>query len=243
MKKLLIILLSLNAFQLYSQNENTKEYIAVIGKADGTYIPDMVTMRFEVRIIEKKQKDAVRKLNDQTMKLIDKLVKLGVKSDQIKMSNYYLNEAYDYSGSNTKNVGFETSQTLEYEVMFDKDKFYSLVDSISFAGFQNLYFTYHMSLSDSLKAKVKKELISKATIEAKNIALTLSEASNVKLGNIFSIEYTANRYDLYGDFILPPPPPVEIYDAKCEAPKISRNISVRGIDLYQEIRIVYKIIN
>lgn len=135
---------------------------------------------FEVRIIEKKQKDAVIKLNEQTIRLVNRLIKLGVKSEQIKMSNFYLNKAYDYSGSKNKNVGFETSLTLEYEVKFDKDKFYYLVDSITFSGFQNLYFTYHMSLSDSLKANVKKELISKATIEAKNFALTLSEASNVK---------------------------------------------------------------
>jgi hypothetical protein len=61
------------------------------------------------------------------------------------------------------------------------------------------------------------------------------------LGNVFSIEYTDNRYDLYGESILPPPPPAELFDAKFEAPKISRSISIRGLDLHQEIRIVYRI--
>lgn len=244
MKKLLVLLFVSASLQLYSQTENTGEYIAAIGKANGNYIPDMVMLQFEIKVVEKKQKDAVTKLNQQTNSLLERLAKLGIKQEEIKLSNFYLNEAYDYTDNKTKKLGFETSQSLEYETKFIKEKFYEFIDSISKAGLTSLSFSYEMSLSDSMKAEIKKELIIKATKEARSLAQTLADASNVKLGNIFSIEYTGNRFDLYGKLVPPPPPPpMESYSCAIAAPKISSNISIEGINSYQEVRIVYRIIN
>lgn len=56
MKKLLVLLFVSASLQLYSQTENTGKYIAAIGKANGNYIPDMVMLQFEIKVVEKKQK-------------------------------------------------------------------------------------------------------------------------------------------------------------------------------------------
>jgi uncharacterized protein YggE len=88
-------------------------------------------------------------------------------------------------------------------------------------------------------------LIRKASDDATKIAMTLAKSRNVTLGSIYTIEYTANNFSLYGLDTLPPPPPpppAEEY-LKRDAPRISQSISMKGIQTEQQVRIVYRINN
>jgi uncharacterized protein YggE len=214
----------------------------VIGKATDSYIPDMVTFNFSINATEKKQNDAVYKMNDQSEKVIDIISRLGYNTKEIKLSNYELGEDIDYSGDKPKNNGYRASLSFELEIKYTEDSFNTLLDSISAHKIPDLNFTYTSTFSDELQDKIKKELITKASDNAESIAKTLAIARNVELGNIFSIEYTNSNFSLYGQGILPPPPPpMEVYAEQMSAPRISSSISMRGIFNSQEVRIIYRI--
>jgi uncharacterized protein YggE len=242
MKYLLLIPLCLCFFQLNGQSLNSGEYIAVIGKASDSYVPDMVTFDFSISVTEKKQNEAVLKLNSQTEKTINIISRLGYNSKDIKLSDYSLGEDINYYGEKPKNNGYKASINLELEIKYSEKNFNAVIDSISANKIPDLNFTYRSSFSDSLKEKIKQELITKASGDAQNIAQILAKSRNVTLGDIFSIEYTDNNFSLYGQNILPPPPPSDaMYDANIAPPKISANLSMRQISTQQQVRIIYRI--
>lgn len=242
MRQLLIITFCFYFIQLSGQTLNSGEYIAVIGKATDFYIPDMVTFDFSINTTEKKQNDAVKKMNDQSEKVISIISRLGYDTKQVKLSNYELGEDIDYSGDKPKNNGYRASVSFELEIEYTEVNFNTLIDSISVYKIPDLSFTYSSSFSDKLQDKIKKELIARASDEAESIAKTLAKSRNVELGDVFSIEYTNSNFSLYGQGILPPPPPpIEVYADRMEAPRISKSITMRGIFNSQEVRIIYRI--
>ena len=164
---------------------------------------------------------------------------------KIKLTNYDLSEAFDYSGDKPKSIGYEATESFEIELTYALEKFNTIVDSISNTKLENLSFTYTMTFSDSLKNKIKNDLISKASDNAVEIAATLAKSRNIKLDGIYSIEYTGGNFELYGKSILPPPPPpMEIRRMmKYELPKIASGVSMKGIDLDEQVRIIYKVVN
>lgn len=245
MRRLLFITICFIYFgQIYSQTASQGEYIAVIGEAKGTYVPDMITFHFSVNVIEKKQLNAVEKLNVQSTLFVEKVIEFGINPKEIKLSDYSLQEAFDYSDDKVKNIGYEASESFELEIKYSDKEFNRFVDSISNTKFPNLTFSYVMTFSDSLRKKIKNELIIKASENAKEIAQNLADSRKVKLGEVYSIEYTGNIASLYGQLILPPPPPPQILNRdKMDAPKISSSISMKGIENEQQVRIVFRINN
>jgi uncharacterized protein YggE len=245
MKRLLIIGCCLLGNQLYGQIKSSGEFIAVIGESSGTYIPDMITFHFSIDVIEKKQDDAVRKLNEQANLFVDKVINLGINPKEIKLSSYNLQQALDYSGDKAKSIGYEASESLELEIRYSENSFNQFIDSISGTKFPNLSFNYMLTFSDSLRDEILKDLVKKASDNAMNIARTLADSRNVQLGDVYSIEYTKNIASLYGVEYIPPPPSVsEISYHRDSSPQInSDRISLKGIEKSQQVRIVYIIIN
>jgi uncharacterized protein YggE len=245
MKRILLFFICLISSQVFGQPNDSGQYIAVIGEASGSFVPDMIMFDFSIDATEKKQLDAVKSLNNQVELLIKKLIGLKIDPKDIKLTNYDLSEAFDYSGDKPKNIGYEATESFELELEYSLGKFNTIVDSISNTKLKNLSFTYKMTFSDSLKNIIKNELISKASDNAVEIANTLARSRDVKLENIYSIEYTGGNFELYGESILPPPPPpVEIRNLmKRDMPRIAESVSMKGIDLEEQVRIIYKVGN
>jgi uncharacterized protein YggE len=241
MKRAIIIFLVLFPFRLLGQPGDGGHYIAVIGEASGSYVPDMIVFNFSINATDKKQLEAVESLNKQVEVHINKLVSLGVKAKEIKLTNYGLDDAVDYSGEKPKNIGYEATESFELELKYSVGIFNMIVDSVSVTKMKDLSFSYLMTFSDSLKNVIKNELIKKASDNAEAIAVTLAKSRNVRLKSIFSIEYTGGNFDLYGKSILPPPPPpAEYYRMhKMKANEIAERVSMKGIDLDEQVRIIY----
>ena len=244
MKQIFIIVCCFFIYQLNGQTNKAGEFIAVIGEANETFVPDMITFHFSINVIEKKQIEAVRKLNDQANLFIDKVISLGINPKDITLSNYNLEEAFDYSSEKAKNLGYEASESFELAITYSDESFNKFIDSISGTKFANLSFSYERTFSDSLNNRIRNELIRQASDNAMEIAQTLAKSRKVILGDIYSIEYTRNNSSLYGleSIPPPPPPPTRQYDLK-EAPKISSRISLKGIEKTQQVRIVFRINN
>jgi uncharacterized protein YggE len=243
MRSLLLIAFCFLCLPIFGQTNNSGEFINVIGVAKGSFTPDMLTFNFSLNIIDKKQTIAAQKLNEQVTLLTKKIEGLELKKAELKLTNYNLGEAIDNSGDKPKNNGFEASESFELEVKFSEKAFNMVIDSISATKFTNLSFSYYMTFSDSLRNKIKYDLISRASDDAMQIATILAKSRNVSLGNINSIEYTGNNSSLYDNVPLPPPPPPRYYDYNIEPPKIRRHISMLGVQAEQEVKIVYKIID
>ena len=246
MKYISILFLTISSCaSLIGQTLNSGEYIAVIGKGKGSYVPDMVTFNFNISVTDKKQNIAVQKLNDQSELAIKILSNIGYNQKDIKLSNFNLGKTVMYPIEKSKDNYFEANIEFELSIKYTENKFNAIIDTISSTRLPNLEFTYDMAFSDSLKTIIKNELIKKASDDAFQIATTLANSRNVSLGPLFSIEYTDNNFSLYGQSILPPPPPpLERFEnSKMNAPRVSANIAVKGIQTEQQVRMIYKINN
>jgi uncharacterized protein YggE len=245
MRLILSILLIAFLNEAQAQTKDSGEFIAVIGEASETYIPDMITFHFSISVVEKKQADAVEKLTNQTNLFIDKVIKFGINPKQIELSNYRLEEAFDYMSEKNKSIGYAAAENFELEVKYSIENFNAFIDSISSTKFKNLSFTYEQTFSDSMSNQIRNELIRKASDNATEIAQALADSRQIKLGEIYSLEYTRNVSSLYGVLYIPPPPP-PISSMNMDAmkqPQISRRISLPGIEKTQQVRIVFRINN
>jgi uncharacterized protein YggE len=245
MKKLLLIVFYLFMFSLYGQTYKANEFVAVIGEATQTFLPDLIRFHFSIDVVEKKQAEAVKKLNEQANLFIDKVIILGISPQSIKLSQYNLQEAFDYSSDKMKKLGYEASESLEIEMKYSDERFNQFIDSISGTKFSNISFTYELTFSDSLINEIRNVLIRKASDNATQIAKLLADSRNIVLGDIYSIEYTRNVASLYGvEFIPPPPPPPSMLYKSDSAPQIRANrISLKGVENTQQVRIVFRINN
>lgn len=244
MKRFVSLILFCLSITLSGQIANSGEFIAVIGKASGSFTPDMITFDFSINVKDKKQLSAVENLNNQANTLIERIVRLGIDPKKIKLSNYDLSEDFDYSDNKRKTAGFLASESFEFDISYSEEKFNTIIDSISITKIPDISFTYFLKASDSLRNQVKYDLVAKASDDAYEIAKTLAKRRGLTLGDIFSIEYTENISSLYGNTVLPPPPPPPMIDRLNDAaPRISRKIALQQIDAQQEVRIVYKINN
>ena len=230
--------------EIYAQT-TSGDVIAVIGESHGTYVPDMITFNFTISITEKKQIEAYQKLKVESNEIIDRIAKLGIDTKEIKLTSYTLEESFDYSSDSPKKNGYDANESFEVEIKYNDTYFNQFIDSISNMKNMHLDFNYELSFSDSLKSVIQNELIAKATLNAAEIAKTLAKSCNVILGDIYTIEYTQNIDFMYGlgDLLPPPPPPSREIHAEMMsyAPEIKSRISMKGLDLSQQVRIVYKI--
>jgi len=241
MKRIIFLPFLFLYLQVFGQLSNSGEFIAVIGKSSGSYIPDMVTFNFLIKVTDKKQQIAIQKLEDLSDKTTRVLISLGYDPKQIKLSDYTLREDIDYLyGERPKNNGYSASMNFALEIKYTEKDFNTITDSISASNISDLNFTYRSSFSEELKDKIKKELISKASDDAQNIALILAKSRNVIIGDIYSIEYTDNNFNLYGRGILPPPPSSVEFDAM-DRPIAASSRTIKEIFTEQQVRIIYRI--
>jgi uncharacterized protein YggE len=110
MRAILAILLFVCITYAQGQTNDSGEFIAVIGEASGTYVPDMITFHFSINIVEKKQADAVEKLTYQTNLFIEKVINFGINPKKIELLNYRLEEAIDYLSDKNKSLGYQASR-------------------------------------------------------------------------------------------------------------------------------------
>jgi uncharacterized protein YggE len=214
--------------------ENQSNYISVSGKAEIFAPADQAQFSFSVNGFGANLRAAVEQAKNKSKEISAKLLKLGLKENNLATSYFYSGENFegkaflsstrDYKASITVNVTIDSLPALEESILCLSECSVENISSISF------------SLRNVEEVKEKARL--KAVETAKNKAVQIAASLNVRLGQVKSFEETDALYPPY----LQSPNPFNSVnymargDGQSGSGFFAQNVSITGM-----VKVVYEI--
>lgn len=171
--------------------------ISVSGYAEKETMPNEAILMLSV-VTEGKEAKLVQDENSANMnKVIEALKELGIDKKEIETTSYYLYpmQEYDYDQKKTIDKGYRLTNTIKVTTN-DVENAGKLLDAAVKNGInqvENVYF----QLSEEEEKKIKAELVSEATKNAKEKAETLAKNLDAKVGKPISISESNYYMPIY----------------------------------------------
>ncbi|GGP83737.1 SIMPL domain-containing protein [Shewanella ulleungensis] len=164
-------------------------HVAVQGKAKLTAIPDIATLKFEVRNIDKNALNAKQKVDEIVNGLLNGLHKFSIKEQAVTASNL-LTEPHIRYGDNDEEVidGFVATRTINL-IVSDLNL---LNDVINFALSVGINEIEDIQMSSSQIEQLMEKANQLAVQNAKEKGASLAKAFGATLGDIYSINSNNN---------------------------------------------------
>lgn len=168
-------------------------------KGDGRMLvqPDQTIVLVQVQSSNSEAGRAVQVVTERVEQLLRKLNDAGFRKDEIKTSQFFLNENNEWRDGNMIRNGYNASQTMEIKFGLDPRRMTRLTQV--FADTQEgVTFQFSFGLSDKLRQQTKEELIRKALQDAREKASVIARSANIRLGSIRKIDYGRQNVMPYG---------------------------------------------
>lgn len=198
--------------------------IKIKGIGTATKKPDYVLISMTIESKMSEYEKVVKDLMEKVEKLNTSLVNLGFREDSLKTNNFNVTPCYkqiEKGDFNYENVfeGYCATYSLKLEFPINNGKLNDVLDEMSNNG---VYSSFLVSFIVKDISSVTDEILRSATINARQKARVLCEASSERLGKLESIEYDCQNYDLTSSF-----------EISCENgnPLMAKNISVSPDDV------------
>lgn len=200
--------------------------------------PDAIVITMSLRSFNKDYSLAIDKSTANIEEINDLFQKLGFEKNSIKTTNFNVNTKYENvkDGDSYKYVfaGYECFHDLKIQFDFNTKKLSEVLEAISKTVSQpkiNIRFC----VKDP--TDLKNELLKSATINAKEKAITLCEASGVKLGDLMTIDYSWTDINLYSQTTY-------LLEDKClKTARMANNIEItpEDVDFSNTVTFVWEI--
>lgn len=170
---------------------STKRTITVKGVGAATTAPDYVVITMTLEAMEYDYDAALERAAKQIEQLNASLEKVGFEKKSVKTTNFNVrteHESYkDKNGDYQRRFkGFACNHRLKVEFDFDSKRLAQTLSAVS-KCVANPELSISFTVKDS--TAIKAELLRSATVNAKEKAEILCEASGVELGSLICIDY------------------------------------------------------
>ena len=187
MKKVFIALF-LICLSIYAQDNNG---IVVTGEGVVESEPDIATVQVGVSMQDNTANKVYEATNKIIKDIIDALVKIGIKKEEIKTIGIGLSPQYDYAQGKQKFIGYQMYHNLSVQVK-KIDKLADVIDNATYAGANTISsISFGFQDPEKLKSQARIKAIDAAGKKAKEIA----DAANIKLGKILQISEYSYPYE------------------------------------------------
>lgn len=170
-----------------------------IGKASAK--PDYVVLSMSLGAQDMNYEKAMEQAADQIEQLRNSLVGIGFEKESVKTTNFDVRTDHDqvrdkYGNYQSVFNGYIVSHALKVEFDFDSKR---LADALSILAtcLANPKLTIGFTIKDP--TDINEEMLRSATANAKRKAEILCEASNVKMGQLLSIDYNWGELSIYSN--------------------------------------------
>jgi len=162
----------------------------VSGEGTATTSPDQAEISFGITISKPTVKAAQDEANQTINNISDSLKKLGVKSEDIKTTNYSVYPNYDYNNGRQKITGYNVNANLLVK-FHDFDILNQAIDGATSLG-ANQVGGINFTLSDAKQSEAQNQARVDAVKQAKQKAESLAAASGIKLGKLINVTENQN---------------------------------------------------
>jgi len=173
MKSILVVLILVFSYQLFSQQAEQKtNQISVQGTVELKEKADQATLSFSVKGVGSTLRKAVEEANRKAKDISDKLIALGVKGKEISTSSFYsgenrgdkafLSSSRDYQASITTVIRIDSLKLLEPVILTISENEVQNLSDITFSLRDEVGFRRRARIEAALKAREKAEDIARA---------------------------------------------------------------------------------
>ena len=173
--------------------------ITVKGTGYASVKPDLMVLTIDVRSIDFDYEIAMKKASDASHQLVDAVTAVEFAKDDLKTTDFRINTDYKSQKTNDgtyKSIfnGYVCRQDFRLEFELDFTRLSQVLTAIS-----KLSFRPELEIEFTVKDtnSVSETLLRSATINAREKAEILADASGIKLGDLLDIYYNWGRIDLY----------------------------------------------
>jgi uncharacterized protein len=167
------------------------------GVASVKTLPDKVSINIGIETLD----DSAELAKNENAKISEKamvaLLKIVDKKD-IQTENFNIYEEFDWNEGTRKSRGFKVTNTLKVQTE-DFDEVGKIVDAAINAGATGINGVY-FEISEERTAELKKEVLEKASKDAREKAEAIAAGLNSKVGKVISVstsDYGYNPYPIY----------------------------------------------
>jgi uncharacterized protein YggE len=180
----LVLLISISNIISAQQNEITQNQISVIGSIELKEIADQSSFYFTIKGVGETLRLAVEDAENKSKILSEKIIKLGIKQNNLSTSDFLSGENYGDKAFLSSSRDYQA--TIITMIKTDSlDFLRPLLFTISEAEVENIS-TISFSLKDELGLRRRARI--EAGLKAKEKAEDITNALGVKLGKVLTIE-------------------------------------------------------
>lgn len=177
----------------YGQKNKEVPTIQVVGSSKISIKPDIGILVISIKDHDMNFSEAIVGLNKKTVDVGKQIVAIGFKSDDIKTTDFQVNEHTVYRRGESVDSGYVATQNVKVEFPNDKENITRILNTFSKSQ-TDFTLNFDFKLSDGLKEKVQEELLQLAIKSSTEKAKLIAESSGVRLGKIREINYGNNYY-------------------------------------------------
>lgn len=172
------------SFPVSVTNKNVSSELSVVGEGKIDVVPDTAELQAGIVVSDAKTvQDAQKRINEVHNKVVLVLVKLGVKKEDIKTSNYSINPNYNFEGGQNNITGYSGNATISIKVR-KMEILGAVIEAVTVAGVNQIFGTqYNIDNPQGYREKARDLAIENARQQAEKIAGQLG----IKLGRIVNI--------------------------------------------------------
>ena len=216
-----------------------EKVMKITGRGRAIYTPDTTVINLSFESITDEYEEAVKKSAEDVMKIKEMLSTLNISVSQLKTTQYSVNTYYvSYKDQNNnykqRFAGYKYSQSLRFSFKNDNKLLGKVLYKLSKLD-NNPKFDISFEVSDTENAK--NILLKNAIKDAMNKAKIISEASNVKLGEIITIDYSFMDINFRRSSRME----MITYDCMCASEGFDIDIEPEDINVEDNVTITYSI--
>lgn len=189
-KAVLLFAIALFSGVLFAQQNPNPSRISVSGTGEVIVKPDMGVIMIGINAKAMDFSGAIKSLDAKSSDLKKQISGLGIPEKDIKTTNFWVdvNRVYNPHTGVATDSGYVATQQLEIEFKNDPQTISKILTAFSKSK-TDYTLGINFRLSDSLKEKVKNEVLKDAVGDAKAKATILAGAAGITLKKIHDIRY------------------------------------------------------
>ncbi len=188
----IIKLLPLIAFFILHQAQAQKRTIEITGNGEMKIAPDQGILQINIRAHRMSFGEATTALSKKEDNVLKKLEKLGYKKEDVRTSNFSVNENIIWRNGTRYDSGFIASQYMTMEFPNSKERIAKILNAFS-EGKMDAEIGFGFKLSDKLRNEMNAKVIELAVNDAKMNADLLAKYTGITIKSVNKIEYHTSQ--------------------------------------------------
>lgn len=187
MRRLFLLAGLFCVLMVFGQQELT--IFNVKGQSSRKVLPDECVLSLSLKYGNKSESESLKGLNELIVKVKTKLKQLDFNENQIKLENfsvYSQNQSKD--GKQPDNIYYST-QNLNIRFHVDTKRIIKIYNTLLSNDIKGIEMSFSTEFSDSLRNRIKEELISLSIADAQRKAEMVCKKLDIKIKGIKSISY------------------------------------------------------